>query len=302
MPDTTLLVHACLRDGGGGSPTAVVPDDERLSDEDRRRVPAEHGTSHAVFLHVDRTRDREASSDPCVDGQPVVRLRFFTREGELPACGHGTVAALAVLASRAGAEAPYRARLRTSTRVFDGWAVRNGAHLSAGFDPGPVGLRPATAAERGLVLAPLGRAAQDAGPEVWVAGVGRDRLLVPVPGRAALAAMDPDLEGLRGACDRLGLLGAYVYSPPSATGRLAARMFAPSIGVPEDIANANSTACLAAVLARQGITRIAVDMGDAVGSPATVTAASSRLGTSGLRISVGGTATAVGLPPHAARS
>lgn len=131
-----------------------------------------------------------------------------------------------------------------------------------------------------------------------MAGVGRERLLVPVASRAALAALDPDLDGLRDACDRLGLLGAYVYSPPSPTGELAARMFAPSIGVPEDIANANSTACLAARLAarlpRRGTTRIAVDMGDAVGSPATITA-TARPGPSGVRIRVGGTATADGL-------
>jgi trans-2,3-dihydro-3-hydroxyanthranilate isomerase len=45
-------------------------------------------------------------------------------------------------------------------------------------------------------------------------------------------------------------------------------MFAPSIGVPEDIANANSTACLAAFLGRE----LAVDMGDALGAPSTVVA------------------------------
>ncbi|MFJ8014938.1 PhzF family phenazine biosynthesis protein [Streptomyces sp. NPDC096339] len=287
------LVHACLRDGTGGSPTAVVPDDERLGDEDRRCVPAEHGTSHAVFLRVPRRG---------TPGPPGVGIRFFTSEGELPACGHGTVVALAFLASRARAEAgagvdagaEYRVAFRTPTRAFDGWAVRNGALIEAAFDPGPVGLRPPTAAERDSTLAPLGIAAEEAAPGVRVAGVGRERLLVPVPSRVVLAAMDPDLDGLRDACDRLGLLGAYVYSPPSASGEPAARMFAPSIGVPEDIANANSTACLAARLARPGTTRIAVDMGDAVGSPATITA-SARLGPSGLRIRVGGTATTVGL-------
>ncbi|MFD9727320.1 PhzF family phenazine biosynthesis protein [Streptomyces sp. NPDC059072] len=288
-----VLVRACLRDGAGGSPTAVVVDDDRLDDEDRRRVPLEQGTSHAVFLQV----PRPGAAEP-----PGVRLRFFTSEGELPACGHGTVAALAFLASRAGAEAgaEYRVTLRTSTRTFDGRAVREGApgasspYFSTGFDPGPVGLRHPTSAELGLALPALGAAAEAAAPGVRVAGVGRERLLVPVESRAALAAMDPDLDGLRDACDRLGLLGAYVYSPPSPAGGQAARMFAPSIGVPEDIANANSTACLAALLARRGITRIAVDMGDAVGSPATVTA-TAHAGPSGVRIRVGGTARADGL-------
>ncbi|MFC9792804.1 PhzF family phenazine biosynthesis protein [Streptomyces sp. NPDC127584] len=196
----------------------------------------------------------------------------------MPACGHGTVAALAFLASRAetggeaGAGPAHQVTLRTSALVFDGWVVRDGLSFSASFDPGPVCLRMPTAAELGPVLAALGIAEGAAAAGVRVAGVGRERLLVPVASRAALAALDPDLDALRDACDRLGLLGAYVSSPPAPTGGLAARMFAPSIGGPEDIANANSTACLAALLAHQGITRIAVDMGDAVGSPSTITA------------------------------
>ena len=86
-----------------------------------------------------------------------------------------------------------------------------------------------------------------------MASNGRPRLLLPVRSRAALADLSPDFALLRAACDRYGLLGCYAYSIPDADGRAAARMFAPSIGVPEDIANANSTACLAAHLAGQGI-------------------------------------------------
>jgi trans-2,3-dihydro-3-hydroxyanthranilate isomerase len=116
---------------------------------------------------------------------------------------------------------------------------------------------------------------------VVVAAVGRPRLLVAVPDRAALDALAPDQAALRAACDAAGLLGCYVYTPPAPDGRAAARMFAPSIGVPEDIANANSTACLAAALGRS----VAVDMGDALGEPATITA-----NWNGGRVEVGGTA------------
>lgn len=282
------IVHACLRGGGadgrghGGSPTAVL-DDVALSDAERRRIPTLSGTSHAVFVSVREERTHE----------PAVSLRFFTAEGELPACGHGTVAALAFLAERAAGDEravraegdEYRATLHTAGRVFAGRATRRATHVDTTFDAGRIGLRAATAGECDLVLPALGIAPDAVAADIRVGSPGRSRLLVPVAGRSALAALDPDPERLRAACDRLGFLGCCVFSVPTPTGRMAARVFAPSIGVPEDIANANSTACLAAHLADRGFTEIAVEMGDSLGSPATITA-----GTSGTSIHLGGAA------------
>ncbi|WFB05615.1 PhzF family phenazine biosynthesis isomerase [Streptomyces sp. LX-29] len=250
-----------------------------MSDGECRRVPVLLGTSHAVFVSVN-------ASHP--GGGPGVSLRFFTAEGELPACGHGTVAALAFLAGRAGGE-EYRATLRASGRTFAGWSVREGAQVHARFEAGPVDLREPTGTECDLVLPALGVTPDTLAPGIRVASVGRLRLLVPLSSPATLAALAPDLERLRAACDRLGFLGCYVYSVPTSTGRVAARMFAPSIGVPEDIANANSTACLAAHLAGRGFTDIAVDMGDALGSPSTITA-TARWSPSGPLVRLGGAA------------
>ncbi|MGC0415840.1 PhzF family phenazine biosynthesis protein [Embleya sp. AB8] len=288
---SVAVVRACLRDGGGGSPTAVMYD-AALSDDERCRVPVVAGTSHAVFVSV-----YGGSVDP-----PSVGLRFFTAEGELPACGHGTVAALAFLAGRAeraeraeGAE--YRVVLRAGGRDFVGWGVREGAYVRAGFDAGPVELREPTVVECDPVLSALGIGigiGSSVADGIRVASVGRARLLVPVATRSVLAALDPDFERLRAACDRVGFLGCYVYSVPTSTGRVAARMFAPSIGVAEDIANANSTACLAAHLATgRGRVDLAVDMGDSLGSPATITA-TTRPGPSGPLIQLGGTAEIAG--------
>jgi trans-2,3-dihydro-3-hydroxyanthranilate isomerase len=123
-----------------------------------------------------------------------------------------------------------------------------------------------------------------------VASNGRPRLLLPVRSRAVLAELTPDFTVLRAACDRHGLLGCYAYSLPDRHGRAAARMFAPSIGVPEDIANANSTACLAAHAAGSGTDRLIVDMGDHLGCPSTITATVHHDGVEH-RIRVGGQAT-----------
>lgn len=279
------IVRACMRDGEGGSPTAVL-DDVPMGDDERRRLPRLTGTSHAVFVS-----ELDGPSDT-----PAVSLRFFTAEGELPACGHGTVAALAFLAGRANGGA-YRATLHTAERVFAGWSVPDGAHVNAAFEPGPVDLREPTADEHALVLPALGVSSDTLAAGARVASVGRPRLLVPVRSRSALAALAPDMARLRDACDRLGLLGCYVYSVPTPTGHVVARMFAPSIGVAEDVANANSTACLAAHLAGDGTTDIAVDMGDSLGCPARITATAQPT-PSGPLIRLGGTALVVGRYRH----
>ncbi len=271
------IVDACLRDGRGGSPTAVLWETS-LGEADRCRVPQSAGTSHAVFVSLDEPRP----------GEPEVSLRFFTATGELPACGHGTVAALAFLARHSGSP-EYRATLRAGGRCFAGEATHHAQGACAQFDPGEINLRDGRVEEHDLVLEALGNPPGILAAELCVASVGRPRLLVPISSLTALADVRPDYDRLRDACDRLGLLGCYVHSLPPAAGRLAARMFAPSIGVPEDIANANSTACLAARLAERGSTRISVDMGDSLGRPATITASAQET-PSGLQVRVGGVA------------
>ncbi|WP_406840519.1 PhzF family phenazine biosynthesis protein [Streptomyces sp. AHU1] len=281
------IVHACLREGRGGSPTAVVDEASAagrpLTDDERRRVPALAGTSHAVFLPDDRGPGGSG------DERPAVPARFFTTEGELPACGHGTVAALAFLATRAE-HGEYRAGLRVSGRVVEGRAAPGApASFDVTFGAGPVRLREPTREELALLLPLLGLPAT-AGPGACVATLGRPRLLVPVGTRSALASLSPAPGPLAAACDRLGLLGCFAHSPGPATARVAARMFAPSIGVPEDIVNVNSSACLAAhLLARHGTPRIDVDMGDTLGCPSTLTAGAHR-GSAGTPVDVTGVA------------
>jgi len=250
------IVRACLRVGCGGesgSPTAVLGDGE-FTEAERCAIPVRAGTSHAAFV------------------APGGVVRFFTSAGELPACGHGTVAALAFLAGRTGRTDHV---LRVSGRTFHGRATDVGeGRFEAAFEPGPITLRSTTAAEISEISAAVTGAATPDRSGARVATLGRPRLLLPVPDRAALAALRPDLDRLRAATDAFGLLGCYAFTPPGADGHCAARMFAPSVGVPEDIANANSTACLAAHLDIP----IKVDMGDSLGSPATISAAPGRVG------------------------
>jgi PhzF family phenazine biosynthesis protein len=242
------IVNACTRGGEGGSPTALLWE-KPLSDAQRREVPRSAGTSHAVF--VSRAGDE-------------VSLRFFTAAGELPACGHGTIAALAFLAERDGGT-DYR--VHTAARSFSGSARRSPTGIRAEFDPGEVTVRDASSEEREAVLEVFGPGLGIVASEIAVGSTGRPRMLVPLADSSAVRDLKPDYERLLRASEKLGALGFYVHSRPASDGRVLARMFAPAIGVPEDIANANSTACLAVRLGRE---RISVEMGDALGAPARI--------------------------------
>jgi predicted PhzF superfamily epimerase YddE/YHI9 len=189
------IVNACLRDGRAGSPTAVL-EEASLTELERRQVPKLMGVSHASFVG-----DRDG---------PLASLRFFTATGELPACGHGTIAALAFLAEHGGRDR-LQVALLASERSFFGEANRAGRYVSAAFDPGAVDLREATPDERGLVVDALGSDPDILVPEICVASLARPRLLVPLTTPTALARLQPDYDRLRDGCDRLGLLGCYVY-------------------------------------------------------------------------------------------
>ncbi len=275
-----VIVDACLRNGGGGSPTAVVEDRDGAGDLDLTRIPLLAGTSHLAVV---------CPAPPAGESQG---LRFFTVDGELAGCGHGTVAAIAVLSY--GRVGGFHGRLRAGGRDFDATGANDptGDLVRAGFDQGYVEHRFADTGEVDPFLVALGLRPRDLHPrdEPAIASPGRPRLLIPVADRTVLMRLRPDQERLAAESRRRGQLGCFVYVPAERGMRACARMFAPAIGVPEDIANANSTGCLAAhllVTGRPG--GIEVDQGDALGRPSTVQATAMRT-PHGIATSVGGSA------------
>ncbi|MEU8391321.1 PhzF family phenazine biosynthesis isomerase [Micromonospora sp. NPDC048843] len=251
-----MVVNACTRRGGGGSPTAVVSDDGTLTDDDRRAIARRAGTTHSAFIDTSRA--------------DTPRVRFFTSAGELTNCGHGTIAAQAVLLHRSGAM-DHHGRQRTGGRTFATTATRRPDGIEVWFDQGVIALSDDVDATGGGITAALGLKRTDIAADVRVASSGTPRLLVPVRDRHTLLSMQPDFDRLATECRRRGYLGCFTYalSPTARTG--AARMFAPAIGVDEDIANANSVGCLAAhLLDTSGNGAIEIHQGDTLQSPSSV--------------------------------
>jgi PhzF family phenazine biosynthesis protein len=303
-----VVVRACTRGGGGGSPTAVVllgAGEPWPSDDACVARAAEVDASHTAFVRPDAV---------------PIAVRFFTRAGELRACGHGTVAVHAVLGDAGyvpgagpvglaigGREVVVRGAVAADELEREAWV----AYGAVPVEPAPPDMAVAVAAR----LTGHGGAAAVLAEEAVVASPGAPRLLVEVRDRAALAALRPDLAALGSACRRWGLLGCLAHTvtaagpAPAGSGRGglthvgAARMFAPAIGVDEDVANVNSTAGLVAVLAGRaglptragGLGRVdlALATGDSLGAPSTVVARAITT-RHGVRVEAGGS---VRLPP-----
>lgn len=267
------IVDACTRDGGGGRPTAVVVDHPWLSATQRRAIARHVGPSHTAFVTT--------------HGRELVDVQFLTPEQELMGCGHGTIAVHAALAI--GTDAPPVCRQRTGGRTLLVDRRHVGAEVEVWFDQAPVKLTepPADIVKAALDALDITSNDLDENHAPALASPGSPRLLLGLR-PAALAALAPDFTRLGAATADNGLLGCFAYAAKEAPDRFLARMFAPAIGVEEDIANANSSSCLAALVAsktHQSAT-IRVDQGDRFGAPSTIYA-SAQLDTGDLAVRIG---------------
>ncbi|GAB1641146.1 PhzF family isomerase [Krasilnikovia sp. MM14-A1259] len=267
------VVNACTRDGQGGSPTAVVIDDATLTDDERHATARRTGTSHTAFI------------DTSTPDTPTVR--YFTSVGELTNCGHGIIAAQAVLLHRSGAT-EHHGRLNSAGRIFATTAIRRRNGVEVWFDQGVVALADYADATGDGIIAALGLHRADIAADVRVASPGTPRLLVPVRDHRTLLSMRPDFDRLAIECRRLGYLGCFTYALSPTARTAAARMFAPAIGVNEDIANANSVGCLAAhLLDTSGTGEIEVHQGDTARRPSSISASATHTG-AGIVARIGG--------------
>jgi trans-2,3-dihydro-3-hydroxyanthranilate isomerase len=205
------VVNACTRDGQGGSPTAVVIDDATLTDDDRHATAHRAGTSHTAFI------DTSTADTPTV--------RFFTSAGELTNCGHGTIAAQAVLLHRSGAT-EHHGRQRTAGRTFATTAIRRRDGVEVWFDQGVIALADHADATGGGIIAALGLQRADIAAGVRVASPAATTSR-PRPGSPDTAVHAARLRSADNRVSRLGYLGCFTYALSPTAGTAAARMFAP---------------------------------------------------------------------------
>lgn len=266
-----------------GNPLAVLPEAEGLGTARMQAIAAEFGYSETTFVLPPEERGH------------LARVRIFTPKGELPFAGHPTVGTALALAWLGRAPADAEIVLGEGAGPVP---VRLRGGASAEFAaPASAWRGPPVPAER--IARALGLRADEVKAEAGLpclASCGVTFLLVELAGPAALARArladgvePPEAEGN----------GVFLFTRAAgeAGTDLRARMFAPTLGVPEDPATGSAAAalagCLGAEATGEGWRRWRIVQGVEMGRPSLIEASARRQGGRVVEVRVAGSAVRV---------
>jgi PhzF family phenazine biosynthesis protein len=218
-----------------GNPVAVVLEGAGLSAEDMQRVAAWTNLSETTFV----LPPSSAAAD--------YRLRIFTPRAELPFAGHPTIGS---------AHAVLEAGI---VKAKDGWLRQEcgAGNLDLRVDGETIWLNSPAATdipigqpEISLLEKALGRRING---KPCIINVGPRWLIAELDDAAAVAALEPEMQGLADLSDALAIGGVTVFG--ASTDKLSAvhvRSFAPAHGIPEDPVCGSGNISVAAYLAKSG--------------------------------------------------
>ena len=203
-----LVRIAAFSDGlQGGNPAGVWIGASLPGAHEMQHIAAEVGFSETAFA--------APMSTPLPQGAQVVeptaelrewQVRYFSPEAEVPFCGHATIALGVALARRFG-EGEYGLHLNQAVIKVSGWLDGEG-HWQAALQSPPTHSKPAPAELVAAALDLFGYTPADLDPRIPPALIhgGADHLVLALNSRAALAAMEYELEQGRTLMRREGLV------------------------------------------------------------------------------------------------
>ncbi|MFM1683608.1 PhzF family phenazine biosynthesis protein [Aeromonas salmonicida] len=203
-----LVRIAAFSDGlQGGNPAGVWIGASLPGAHEMQHIAAEVGFSETAFA--------APMSTPLSQGAQAVeptaelrewRVRYFSPEAEVPFCGHATIALGVALAQRFG-EGEYGLHLNQAVIKVSGWLDGEG-HWQAALQSPPTHSKPAPAELVAAALDLFGYTPADLDPRIPPALIhgGADHLVLALNSRAALAAMEYELEQGRTLMRREGLV------------------------------------------------------------------------------------------------
>ncbi|ARW82257.1 PhzF family phenazine biosynthesis protein [Aeromonas salmonicida] len=203
-----LVRIAAFSDGlQGGNPAGVWIGASLPGAHEMQHIAAEVGFSETAFA--------APMSTPLFQGAQAVeptaelrewRVRYFSPEAEVPFCGHATIALGVALARRFG-EGEYGLHLNQAVIKVSGWLDGEG-HWQAALQSPPTRSKSAPAELVAAALDLFGYTPADLDPRIPPALIhgGADHLVLALNSRAALAAMEYELEQGRTLMRKEGLV------------------------------------------------------------------------------------------------
>lgn len=264
---TIYQVDAFTRRLLSGNPAGVVPDAGGLTADTMQAVAREMALSETAFVFPPDGDDHD------------FRVRFFTPTTEVPSCGHATIATGHVL-DRLGRMPAGGCTLSVPAGLMGlevGETAEGERTVTMRQNP-PAFADPLPQDGARAIRNALG-APDDHELPVQRVDTGNSKILVPVADRVTLDALKPRLDALDEISREHPSGGYYVFTlkDPDPGGTAHARMFAPQIGIAEDPVTGNGAGPLGAYLTlhgkvpvENGVSRITVHQGEAMGRPGTV--------------------------------
>lgn len=276
----------------GGSPTGVILQADRVNESQMQWIATTLNASHTAFVTAAEGQDCD------------INIRFFTPGGEIKNCGHATIATHFLLAMKQGTSQDYAARQKTQTGIQDVQICYQAGSISVMFEQNEIIL---SDVENDIVqelLALFDLSSSDLLEQypIRLASPGANRFLLPLKSQETLAELKPTFPAMRTLCKRTKSIGCFAFTLNGSDNKWEAwgRMFAPMIGVNEDIVNGNSSGCLGAYLMRLPATghddnalTLTVFQGHGFGLPGKVTVKAIKNGGQ-IKTFVGGTAMVTG--------
>ncbi len=292
MPRRYAILDVFTTEPLAGNPLAVVLDADGLATERMQRIAAEFNLSETVFVF------------PPENPLHAARVRIFTPAQELPFAGHPTVGTAVILAHRtAGPEAAGQALLVLEAAVG---AIRCGVSVRRGgghavFDAPRSAEEAGTAPEPAVLAAALGIPTTDIGFENHIPTIfsaGNPFTFVPIRNLAAMAAIRPQATATA-FTGPAGALFCYTRETVVVARQFHARMFAPRLGIAEDLATGSAAVAMAGVIRRfdalpDGGHRFIIEQGFEVGRPSLMTLEIDVAGSAIAAIRLGGDVALVG--------
>lgn len=230
------IVDVFARERYAGNQLAVITDAAGLDAEEMQAIAAEMDYSETTFV----TGEQRNGAWP---------VRIFTPTDEVPFAGHPTLGTAAVIRDRLADGDPEEVVLDLQV-----------GHVPVGEESDQLWMHQQPpefgdqvghddlATVLGLALDQL-----DSDYPVQVVSTGLPTIIVPLRDRDALTGIDLNLDAYYDLVENreAKLIHAFCPDPRDAEDDIAARMFAPALGVREDPATGSANGCLAAYLSAE---------------------------------------------------